>query len=290
MNQPSLDPDLLKAFVAVADHRSFTRAATKLNRTQSAVSMQIKRLEERLGVELFRRSTVQVDLSAAGEGLLGYARRILILNEEAVGRLREHRVEGVVRLGVMDDYGTAVVPPLLAGFVGGHPRVQVEMETGLTASMVERVGEAFDLVIAMHPEGPGDGSSGGGELLRRERAVWAASPSHPVEEQDPLPVALYPPGCLFRRWAMAALDAARRPWRLAFVSHSLAAVEAVAAQGLAVTVVKAGTFPPRLRALTERDGMPPLPAAEIRLHRAPNLSRAAALLGDHLAAAMARPA
>ena len=277
MNVPNLDPDLLRAFVAVADHRSFTRAAVMLNRTQSAVSMQIKRLEERLGTELFNRTKANVDLSAAGEGLLGYARRILTLNEEAVGRLAERKVAGVVRLGVMDDYGTCVVPPLLASFLAGYPRIHVEMETGLTSSMPARLGEAYDLVIAMHAE-----AHGNGELLRREQAVWATSASHAVELQEPLPVALYPQGCLFRKWAIDALDAARRPWRLAFVSHSLAAVEAIASQGLAVTVVKAGTFPPKLRLLSDHEGMPRLPAADICLHRATNLSPAGALLADHL--------
>jgi DNA-binding transcriptional LysR family regulator len=285
MSIPVLDPDLLKAFVAVADHRSFTRAAAMLNRTQSAVSMQIKRLEDRLGVELFCRTKVNVDLSSAGEGLLGYARRILMLNDEAVGRLREHKVEGLVRLGVMDDYGSIIVPPLLSRFVGGYPLIHVEMETGLTATMASRLGDSFDLVIAMHPEGRGDG-----EFLRREQAVWATGASHPVEELDPLPLALYPHGCLFRKWATEALDTAGRPWRLAFVSHSLAAVESIAAQGLAVTVVKSGTFPPKLRALSERDGMPGLPAADICLHRAPNLSHAASLLADHLVLAMSQPA
>jgi DNA-binding transcriptional LysR family regulator len=289
MRTANLDPELLRAFVAVADHRSFTRAAALLNRTQSAVSMQIKRLENRLGVELFKRTKANVDLSAAGEGLLGYAKRILSLNEEAVGRLAEHKVEGVVRLGVMDDYGTFVVPPLLASFLASYPLIHVEMETGLTSSMPKRLGEAFDLVIAMHPEGRGEG-----EFLRREQAVWAAGSSQAflgtqaflekqaLEEQEPLPVALYPQGCLFRKWAIEALDAAKRPWRLAFVSHSLAAVEAIAAQGLAVTVVKAGIFPPKLRPLSDRDGMPRLPAADICLHRAANLSSAGALLADHL--------
>jgi len=285
MSVPILDPELLKAFIAVADHGSFTRAAAALNRTQSAVSMQIKRLEERLGVALFSRTTVSVDLSSAGERLLGYARRILLLNDEAFGSLRDHKVEGVVRLGVMDDYGSLVVPPLLSRFVGAYPLIHVEMETGLTANMTDRLGRSFDLVIAMHPEG-----RGGGEFLRREQAVWAAGASQAVEALDPLPVALYPQGCLFRKWAMEALDKAKRPWRMAFVSHSLAAVEAIAAQGLAVTVVKAGTFPPTLRALSVRDGMPKLPAADIRLHRASGLSRAASLLADHLVSTIARPA
>ena len=283
MTLPLLDLDLLKAFVAVADHRSFTRAAAMLNRTQSAVSMQIKRLEVRLGVELFHRTKANVALTSAGEGFLGDARRMLALNDDAVGRLLERKVEGRVRLGVMDDYGALVVPPLLASFVAGYPNVRVEMETGLTAAMPDRLGEAYDLVIAMHPEG-----RGGGEFLRREQAVWAAGASHAVEQRNPLPVALYPQGCLFRKWATEALDAANRPWRLAFVSHSLAAVESIAAQGLAVTVVKAGTFPAKLRRLSDRDGMPPLPAAEIRLHRAVHLSPAGSLLADHLAAALSK--
>jgi DNA-binding transcriptional LysR family regulator len=277
MDVPALDPELLKAFVAVADHRSFTRAASQLNRTQSAVSMQIRRLEDRLGATLFRRTKANVALSASGEGLLGYARRILSLNDEAVARLREHKVEGVVRLGVMDDYGSAIVPPLLASFLAGYPLIQIQMETGLTSTMPARLGEAFDLVIAMHPKGSGEG-----EFLRHEQAVWATSSQHSVEEQDPLPVALYPQGCLFRKWAMEALDKAKRRWRLAFVSHSAAAAESIVAQGLAVTVMKAGTFPAKLRPLSRRDGLPPLPAADICLHRAAKLSPAAALLGDHL--------
>jgi DNA-binding transcriptional LysR family regulator len=282
MSVPSLDPDLLRAFVAVADHRSFTRAAVMLNRTQSAVSMQIKRLEDRLGAALFNRTKAKVDLSSAGEELLGYARRILTLNEEAVGRLADRKVEGVVRLGVMDDYGTFIVPPLLAAFLAGYPRIHVEMETGVTSFMPARLGEAYDLVIAMHAQGHGEG-----EFLRREQAVWATGASKAAEQQDPLPVALYPQGCLFRKWAIKALDAAKRPWRLAFVSHSLAAVESIAAQGLAVTVVKAGTFPPKLRPLSDRDGMPRLPAADICLHRAANLSLAGALLADHLRTSIA---
>src|ERR1051325_1062366 len=107
----------------------------------------------------------------------------------------------MVRLGVMDDYGTSIVPPLLTSFMAGYPLIQVQMETGLTSTMPARLGEAFDLVIAMHPAG-----RGAGEWRRHEQGVWAASAPQPVEHQDPLPVALYPQGCLFRKWAMEALD------------------------------------------------------------------------------------
>jgi DNA-binding transcriptional LysR family regulator len=275
MNGTDLDPDLLRAFVAVADKRSFTRAALALNRTQSAVSAQIKRLEQQLGHALFARSTARVDLSPAGEGLLGYARRILHLGDEAVQRLRRHEVAGRVRLGVMDDYATLVLPPILKTFCATYPAIELQLETGLTSAMVARVGRTYDVVLAMHAR-----ADKGGELLRRERAVWVGSDAISPIDLDPLPLALYPPGCLFREWAIGALDRAGRKWRLAFVSHSLSAVEAFAAQGLAVTVVKASTQP---RCLTTFDaGLPSLPAADIRLHVAPGADASVSLLAGHL--------
>jgi DNA-binding transcriptional LysR family regulator len=284
MTSPALDLDCVRAFLAIADLRSFTRAALSLHRTQSAVSMQMKRLEGQLGVALLRRSKAGVDLTLAGERFRGDARRLVALNDETVGRLAEHNLDGHVRLGAMEDYSAYLIPPLLASFVAAYPNIRVEMETGLTYAMPERLGEAYDVVVAMHPEGARDG-----EFLRSEQAVWAGSQTHGAEEREPLPVALHPPGCLFRKWAMERLDGAKRPWRLAFVTHSLAAAESIAAQGLAVTVAKAGTFPARLRPLGERDGVPSLPAAEIRLHRAKRLPRAGALLADHLAAGLSRP-
>lgn len=275
----TLDLELLRAFVAVAERRSFTRAAAALHRTQSAVSTQVRRLEAQVEAALFRRTTARVDLTAAGEVLLDDARRMLALNDAAFGHVRRQGAEGVVRLGVMDDYGVVHVPALLARFAASYPRVQVEMETGLTAPMLRRLGRELDLVIAMHAA---DGN-GSGELLRSERAVWAAGRHHTPEEQRPLPLALYPVGCLFRRWATEALDAAGLCWRLAFVGHGLAAVAAVAAEGLAVTVVKAGTLPSLLRTISLGAALPPLPAVEIRLHRATTTNAAAMLLGDHLA-------
>jgi DNA-binding transcriptional LysR family regulator len=277
MSRPALDPELLKAFLAVADRLSFTHAAVSLNRTQSAVSSQIKRLETQLGTELFKRSTTNVSLSAAGEGLVGYARRILMLGDEAVERVRAHRTEGRVRLGVMDDYGALILPPILKRFSNTYPGIELHMETGLTSGMVGRLGRAYDVVIAMHEAGDGPG-----EFLRRERAVWAGPVALDPRVLDPLPVALYPAGCLFRKWALDALDRAGRPWRLAFVSHSLAAVEAIANQGLAITVVKSGTLPRSLVTFGRQHGLPALPRADIRLHCAPGLTTAGSLLADHI--------
>ena len=154
------------------------------------------------------------------------------------------------------------MPPILKAFCNSYPGIELHMETGLTSGMIGRIGKAFDVVIAMHARGEKSG-----ELLRRERAVWAGSPELDVRNLDPLPVALYPNGCLFRDWTIAALDRSERRWRIAFISHSHGAVEAIVAQGLAVTVVKEGTFPRSLRMLGTEDGLPALPTAEIRLHR-----------------------
>ncbi|MBN9218571.1 MAG: LysR family transcriptional regulator [Mesorhizobium sp.] len=278
MSIPSLDPELLRAFVVVAERLSFTRAAEQLNRTQATVSLQVKRLEERLEIALFHRSTARVELTAAGEGFLIDARRILALNEQAVARVSSQRVSGHVRIGVMEDYGTKILPRLLADIAGRFPLVQVDMEIGLTARLLKRLGSSFDAVIAMHPEG-----SSGGELICRERAIWAAARAHAVEELDPLPVALSDPDCLFRAWAIAALNKAGRAWRLAYVSPSLAATEAIVEQGLAVTVVKGSMLAPGLRGVHPGLDMPLLPGAEIRLHRAEAASAGVALVVDQLA-------
>jgi len=277
MSQTNLDPDLLRAFLAVADQRSFTRAAQSLNRTQSAVSSQIKRLEQQLGLDLFARSTTRVDLSPAGEGLLGYARRILHLGDEVFQRLRQHEISGRVRLGVMDDYGTFVLPPILKAFCAAYPGIELEMETGLTSKMIGRLGKTYDVILAMHARG-----ETAGEFLRREQAVWVGSDGISPRDLDPLPVALYPAGCLFREWAIDALDRSGRRWRMAFISHSLAAVEAFVSQGLAVTVVKEGTQPKSLVTFGTDAALPPLPSAEIRLHVAASPQTPARLLAQHL--------
>lgn len=285
MRTPLLDPELLQAFVAIAEHGSFTRAAVALNRTQSAVSMQIKRLEERMGTVLLRRQISGVVVSTAGEALLGYARRILALGEEAARHVQEQRLYGSVRLGIMEDYASVLLPPILSGFAAIHPHVGVEVEVGLTTLLKERIGEGFDIVIAMHPEGGGEG-----EFLRQEKPVWAAGPRTVLSPSGPLPVALYPSGCLFRKWGIEALQDAGQLWRLSFVSQNHAVVASFVADSAAVTIVKERTMPSNLRPLSEQDGLPKLPKADIRLHRAPLLSPAAGLLADHLATSLKSPA
>lgn len=278
----NIDIDLLRAFLTVADSGSFTAAARSLNRTQSAISMQIKRLEDNVGSVLFERNSRNVVLTRPGESLFTYARRMVALNDEMLGKLRGQSLAGTVRLGAIEDYAAHALPPILASFMSAHPNVAFEMETGLTSPLLAGLGERFDLVLAQHPKG-----SGRGERLRCERAVWAGSRQHAVHEQPILPLALHPAGCQFRQAALTALDKAKRPWRLSYVSPSLSALAGAAVAGLAVIVSKGRTVPRGLVVLDQDDGMPALPSFEIALHRAPrSKNQAVVALADHLADAL----
>lgn len=277
-----IDIDLLRGFLGVVDGGSFTAAARALNRTQSAVSMQIKRLEATIGGRLFERSSRRVELTRRGEALAGYARRMVGLNDEALAKLRAETLAGIVRLGTIEDYAVHMLPPILATFLMQYPQVAIEVETGFSPSLIGRLGKAFDLVLATHPR---DGAKG--EVLRRERAVWVGSRRHAVHDQDVLPLALHPAGCQFRHAALAALDRVKRRWRLAYVCQSLGAIEAAVAAGLAVTVTKAGTLPKGLAVLDQKEGLPGLPAFDIALHRAArSKNRAAVALAEHIAAGL----
>lgn len=268
-----LDLDALRAFLAVTELGGFTRAAAALNLTQSGVSMRIRRLEAAEDIRLFDRLPGALRLTPQGAALLPHARELLQLNDTARAALHgAPRVE-TVRLGAMEDYATRVLPPLLAAFRQTMPKVVIEVETGLTQRMLPHLGRRHDLLLAMHSGGAG----GDGRMLRRSRPVWAAAPGFRVS--GAVPLALYAEGCLFRDWAIAALEGAGRRWRLAYSAASQAAVEAAAAGGIGCTLVREATMAPGLRPL---DGLPSLPESEIRLHAAPRLGDGARHFADFL--------
>lgn len=263
--------------VTIAERGGFSRAATALHRTQSAVSMQMQRLERAAGTALFARRGRTVRLTREGEALVGYARRMLTLGDEALGAISKSECAGTVRIGSLDDYATRVMPAILAKFWSAYPDVQVEVRTGLTTDLFERLGVDYDLVLGMQPAG-----SGRGTLIRRDRPVWAAAAKYDAHKKQPVPLALYPEGCLFRRWATRSLEDAGRPWRCAYVSQSYYALEAAVRAGLAVSVFKRSTLAPDLRRLSAAQGFPALPEIEIVMHRTRDASRAANQLAEAL--------
>ncbi|MCM2331348.1 DNA-binding transcriptional regulator, LysR family [Geopseudomonas sagittaria] len=263
MSYSSIDSELLRTFVAIADHGGFTRAAEFVNRTQSAVSMQMKRLEEDvLQRRLFERDGRQVQLTAEGQVLLGYARRILKLHGELLATLREPHMVGAVRIGTPDDYVMRFLPGILSRFAQSHPLVQVEVHCEPSYQLLQRQDLDFSIVTRE----PG---SEIGQLLRQERFVWAEARGFSPHEQTPMPLAMFNSGCFCRAWACNALDALGHPYRIAYSSPSLAAILAIVSAGLAVTAQLQSLLTPDLRILGEAEGLPPLPATSIVLLRRP---------------------
>ena len=274
-----LDLTLLQAFTAVIDSGSFTLAARYLCRTQSAVSMQIRKLEETAGRALLQPDRRNIRLTEEGEVLLDYARRMLRLNEDALVAMDQPFAEGHVRLGMPDDYAEYFLPEVLARFAHAYPRVQLEVIGALSGELLDRV-EAGTLDVALITR---QSNRPAGKILRRERLVWAGSRQRQVHAESPLPLALFPEGCVFRAHALAALDARAIPWRIAYTSQSFAGGKLAVSGGLALTVMAQSMVPPEWRTFGTEDGLPALPEYEIALHKAPGkLSRAVKLLEDQL--------
>lgn len=261
-----LDTDQLQTFVAIADTGGFTRAAGIVHRSQSAVSMQMKKLEESIGHPLFEKSGRGVQLTWNGETLLAYARRILKLHEEAVVTLRRPDMVGSVRIGIPDDYVAAYLPGILTSFASTFPLVQVEVICEPSEYLMDSTGKGrVDLAIVT--ELPGNEK---GQILRREATVWAGSRSHFAHEINPLPLVLFQQGCIFRSWALKALDEIDKPYRIAYSSPSITGIEAIVGAGLGVTVLVRSILSEGMQELTQREGFPELPDSVITLIRGPS--------------------
>lgn len=279
---PDIDTSLLRAFVTVADEGGFTRAAARLNRTQAAVSMQIRRLEQTLGVTLFA-DRKRVTLTPEGHTLMSYARRVLRTTDEAVARLGASDVAGTVTLGTPDDYATSLLPPILAHFARTHPRVTINVRCEQSTDLIGEVdaGRVDLALLTRMPNLPG------GPPLRRENLVWVVGSDDSVLDLDPLPLALFPPGCLFRDLLGHGLAAEGRAWRLAYTSRSLAAITAAVSAGLAATVLTASAVPPGLQVVGPAQGLPELPPIDITCYHGNRaLAPATERLRDYIAQTM----
>ncbi|HEY8381220.1 MAG TPA: LysR substrate-binding domain-containing protein [Microvirga sp.] len=278
---PPFDLDLLRSFVTIVDNGGFTRAAERIGRTQSTISLQIKRLEDGIGKRVFDRDSRDVRLTPDGEILLTYARQMLRLGDEARSRLMEPDVAGTVRLGTPEDFATAHLPDVLARFARAHPRVALDVNCDFTVNLLDGFSKGqYDVVLfKREPQG-----AGGGVGVWREVLVWAAAPRLVIARNEPLPLVLAPVPDVYRKRALATLDAVGRPWRIVYTSPSLAGLQAAVRAGLGVTVLPREMVPPGFVILGEAEhGMPPLPDTEIVLYRAPGtLPRAAELLAEHI--------
>ena len=257
----NLDLTALRSFVAVADTGGVTRAAGVLHLTQSAVSMQLKRLEEALDISLLDRSARTVSLTSAGEQLVSYARRILALNDEVIYRMTDTRLEGEIVLGVPHDIVYPAIPRVLRQFDAEFPRVRVHLVSSYTRKLVDEYARGeCDLILPtedyLGPEG---------ETLVEKPLIWVGAPESVAARQRPLRLA-FEKNCIFRGGAQRALDAASIDWDMAVESDSTRTVEASVSADLAVHVAIKGMEPPYVEEVSASAGLPELKRTRINMY------------------------
>jgi DNA-binding transcriptional LysR family regulator len=255
MDTGAFDSDLLQTFVAVVDCGGFARAGLRRHLTQSTVSQQMQRLEDRVGQPLFAPAGRKRVLTESGETLLRHARKILTMYDAAAAALRGADGGGVVRIGVPQDFAEERLPGCLRALHRSHPGVRVEVRVGVSRQLRSLVDDAvLDLAVVLH-----DPKGRPGALLAHKRAAWLAAPRfEPPAQGEPWPLALFDPPCIVREIALQALDAERISWRIAYSSPSLTGIFAAVRAGLAVTPRLADDSGRGLRLLDRRAGLPTL--------------------------------
>jgi len=268
MRRVNFDLDVLRTFVTGIELGSFAKAADRLGRSTSAVSAQLKKLEEQAGTSVLRKSGRGMVLTEAGETMLAYARRLLELNDEAAAALHGTELEGWVRLGLQEDFGESLLTDVLGRFARAHPRVRVEVRIARNTELLERVGSGrLDLALAWDA----GVSSPHVERLGEVPLRWisAAGAEMPWPGNEPLPLVMLEAPCMMRSAATAALDRAHMPWRIAFTSASLAGTWAAVAAGLGVSLRTPLGLPSTVQALAPHETpLPALGSLALCLHRA----------------------
>ncbi|MDB5522448.1 MAG: LysR family transcriptional regulator [Rhizobium sp.] len=249
MNAP-LESDLLRTFIAVAETSNFTKAAEMVGRTQSAVSMQIKKLEDAVGSALFDRGSRGVSLTKQGNTLLLKARRVILLLDETAASMRQPSLSGVVRIGIPEEYGSSVLPKALRNFDQLHPGVEIIVNFGRSSVLIDAMhGGKLDLAVVYEQ---GDYTTS--EILRTDPTVWVTSDIHETHLRSPLPVAMYSGVGWARTRALALLDDLGRGYRIAYVSDTSNGLMAAVQAGLGIAPLARAGIPPQCRELTLADG------------------------------------
>ena len=259
----NLDLTALRSFVAVADTGGVTKAAGLLHLTQSAVSMQLKRLEESLDAPLLDRTGRGIALTAQGEQLLSYARRMLVLNDEIYGRLTSNAYEGEVTLGVPHDIIYPVIPQVLRRFAAAYPRMRVHLSSSFTSTLLDEYRRgAIDMILTTE-----DSVGQDGETLTAIPLVWLGAPGGQIWKERPLRLA-YEHRCIFRGFVQRQLDAAGIAWEIAVESHSSRTIEAPVSADLAVHTMLAGAEPRHFERIAHGGALPDVRDFYVNLYRA----------------------
>ncbi len=295
MGVPDLDLDLLRCFLAVVESGGFTSAARRLSLSQSAVSLKIQRLESLLGRRLFTRTSRSLKVTSEGDLLIDYARRLLALNQEMIERISKPSLGGLLRLGVIQQFGQDFLPELLSRFKKAHPGVRLCVEVGMTADLLQAMQEdRFDMVVAAAGFARGFGQAedffAEERIIMREPMVWAQAKTSTINpKQDPLPLVLSAPPCSIRRLVGEALEKAGRSWESVYSSASLASVQAAVRADLGIGAFAKSSVPPEMKVIGPHGGLPALPESVIATYRRKSIPEPLATsLGDFIVNAVAR--
>ncbi len=257
----NLQIDYLRTFIALAEAKNFTKTGIQVNLSQSAVSMQIKRLETEVGNNLFDRIGKTVRLTHEGNILINYAMRIVREHDEAVAALSNPNLEGFIRFGSPEHYTAGVLPELLARFSRSYPDVTVEMRCENSDVIKDRVDKGeLDLGICTQ-------LSEGGQIIAHDPVVWVTTPDFVMQRHKPLPLAVFEEDCIFRTWALAALEKAGIDYRIVYVSRSISGLLDAVKAGFAIAPVIKSNVPCDLKIAGIEDGLPVLPVSNIALHK-----------------------
>jgi DNA-binding transcriptional LysR family regulator len=256
----TIDPDLLRTFLAVCETGKFSAAAEKVGRTQAAVSLQIKRLEGLLGKPLFERDNRNVSLNTAGEILKDYAQKLIDLNDETFLRVSETDISGVLRLGAPEAITSTHLPKILALFNKNHPTVVLDVTCKLTDELLVDFDQGdYDVVIFKREKS----NRKSGTVVYHEKLAWIMSAGATLDYSKSLPMILSPHPCIYRRLAIEALEKSRKDWRAVMTAHSLSGRLSAVKNGLGISLMPEDMIDDRLEIISEMAELPKAPDLEM---------------------------
>ena len=258
----NLPMDLLRAFVSVSQLRSFTKAGELLGRSQPAVTLKIKRLEELVDQKLFLRGGKSLELSDSGVALYNYAKQILTLNDLAISQISKSTVHGKIRLGIPSEFATVLLPKIISRFAKAYPNVALEVNCELSKYLLTRAGrESHDLILVLADQD----TDLDGDLVKTDELVWVSSKKFNRTKKDAVPLIVASEGCIYRHTAMTGLSNASLSWKIVYTNPDLTGIQYAIQEGLGVTVLSRSIVPENLHILSASAGLPSLDRVSINI-------------------------
>ncbi|WP_317932553.1 LysR family transcriptional regulator [Halioxenophilus sp. WMMB6] len=280
----NLPTDLLRTFVTVVDSGGFTAAAQQLGRSQPAISLQLKRLQDLVGQKLLARNGLPIELNSQGQLLYQYAKQILALNDQALAQFETTAIIGKIHFGIPSEFATTLLPKIVGRFVRAYPNITLEVTSALSKELLadQKRGQ-FDLILALHD----DPASAGANLVKEEELVWVGNGRENLEQLPQLPLIVAPDGCVYRGRALRSLQASGQPWRVVYTNPDWSGITAAIDEGLGVTPLAKSTVPENLKILKAGGALPELGRVGVSLTRPRGRhTEATQLLADFVSASL----